>query len=139
MNTVSHGVLRDFLAMVIIIVACPLALAGGTTIGCVGQAFNPSCALGTMFVSQIGLLLAGLAAGFSTRGWTGLLLVYIGVFLGMMGILVLTIVVGRPLAVDPISGVIATVWFSAPVTAGYGVARLVSRVYSRKGGGDGSG
>ncbi|MEI7744900.1 MAG: hypothetical protein WCK58_14275 [Chloroflexota bacterium] len=126
-----YSVLRDLAALVVIILACPAALFGGSMLGCVGQGFNAGCAMTAMFVSPILLLTAGLVAGLITRGWTGLMLVLIGTLLGMSAILLLSFGVGQPVPLDPISGVIATVWFSGPIAIGYGIGRLIIHIVRR--------
>jgi hypothetical protein len=39
--------------------------------------------------------------------------------------------VGRPVPIDPISGLIATVWFLLPVAAGYFIGRLSWHLWKR--------
>ena len=121
-----HGVMRDVLAMVIIAIACPAAVFGGSMAGCLGQGFSTSCAMNAVYISPVLLIAAGILAGLSTRGWTGLFIVYVGGVIGMFSILGLTIASGRNVLVDPIAAVIATIWFMTPVTIGYGVGRLVA-------------
>lgn len=123
--------LRDLAAVAVVLVACPIALFGGSMVGCVGQGFSSACALNAIFISPILLLLAGVVAGLLTRGLVGLFLVIGGVILGMTSILVLTVIIGRPVPVDPISGFIATVWFMFPVLVGYAGARLVIALLRR--------
>jgi hypothetical protein len=123
--------LRDLAAVAVVVVACPVALFGGSMVGCVGQGFSSACALNAILISPILLLLAGVVAGLLTRGLVGLLLVMGGVILGMTSIPVLTAFVGRPVPVDPISGFIATVWFMFPVLVGYVGARLVIALVRR--------
>jgi hypothetical protein len=132
----DHGMLRDLLAVLIIAVACPLALAVGSTIGCVGQAFSSSCAISAVVISPVILFLAGVAAGLATRGWTGWMLVLVGLAIGMTAILVLTFGIGKPVPLDPVSGFIAWVWFVAPISAGYGLTRVARRAHgARRGSG----
>lgn len=121
-----HGLLRDILATLIIAIACPAAVFGGSMVGCIVDGFSARCAMNAAFISPFLLVAAGALAGTSTRGWTGLLLVYVGGVIGMTSILVLSYAVGRPVLVDPISAIIATIWFMAPVTFGYGVGRFVA-------------
>lgn len=123
--------IRDLAAVAVIVVACPVALFGGSMVGCVGQGFTSACALNAIFISPILLLIAGVVAGLLTRGLVGLLLVIVGVILGMATIPALTALVGRPVPVDPISGFIATVWFMFPVLVGYVGARLVAALVRR--------
>jgi hypothetical protein len=78
------------------------------------------------------LLAAGVIAGLASRGWTGLLITFIGTVIGMSTILVLSFGIGDPVPVDPISGVIATVWFFAPVAIGYGAGRLLWRLFETR-------
>lgn len=131
-----YSLLRDALALVVVAVACPAALFGGSMLGCVGQGFDPSCALNAIVISPILLLVGGVIAGLASRGWTGLLITFVGTVIGMSVILVLSFGIGEPVPVDPISGVIATVWFFAPVAIGYGAGRLVSQLYETRDQGD---
>jgi hypothetical protein len=131
-----YSLLRDALALVVVAVACPAALFGGSMLGCVGQGFNPSCALNAIVISPILLLVGGVIAGLASRGWTGLLITFVGTVIGMSVILVLSFGIGEPVPVDPISGVIATVWFFAPVAIGYGAGRLMSHLYETRDQGD---
>ncbi len=123
--------LRDLVAVLVVAVACPVALFGGSMAGCVGQGFTSDCALRAIVIAPVLLLGAGVIAGVVTRGWTGMLLTYLGVVIGMTAILVLTYAVGRPVPMDLFAGAIATIWFLAPVWIGYGVARLVAALMRR--------
>jgi hypothetical protein len=127
-----YSLLRDLIALVVVAVACPAALFGGSMLGCVGQGFDASCALNAIVISPILLLAAGVVAGLSSRGWTGLLIVSVGTAIGMTGILVLSFGIGEPVPVDPISGVLASAWFFAPVAIGYGMGRLVWHLFERR-------
>ena len=69
------------------------------------------------------LLVAGVVAGLITSGWTGLFVVGVGQIAGQVVILVLASLAGRSVPVDLFSGLIATVWFGAPIAIGYGLAR----------------
>lgn len=123
--------LRDVIALLLIVVACPVALYGGSLAGCVGQGFTSACAMSAIFIAPVLLLGAGGVAGFVTRGWRGLGVLFVGVLIGMATILVLTMISGRSVPLDPISGFIATVWFGFPVMVGYAGARLVSNLVRR--------
>ena len=126
---VRYSLLRDVAALVLVAVACPIAVFGGSAAGCIGAGgFQASCALNGVWIAPLMLLVAGFVAGLVTRGWTGLLIVFVGTVIGMVSILFLSFAVGRPVPVDPISGAIATVWFLAPIVIGYGAARLVRRL-----------
>jgi hypothetical protein len=137
METTRYGLLRDVLALAIAAFACPLAVFGGANLGCVGQGFNGECAMAAVFISPIVLLIGGGAAGLVTRGWTGLLVVFVGVVIGMTAILLLSFGIGQPVPVGPIEGAIATIWFTTPVVIGYGMGRLAWRLFATRGdGGD---
>jgi hypothetical protein len=125
-----YSLLRDVIALVVVAVACPAALFGGSMLGCVGQGFDASCALNAIVISPVLLLAAGIVAGLVSRGWTGLLIVFVGTVIGMAAILILSFGVGDPVPVDPISGALATTWFFAPVAIGYGIGRLVWRLFA---------
>ena len=133
MDEPRNSQLRDLIAVVIAAVACPVAVFGGTNLGCVGQGFSSQCAMSAILISPLMLLAAGIATGIVTRGWTGLLLVFTGTVIGMTSILVLSFIAGRPVPVDPISGAIATVWFSAPISIGYGIGRVIERLFATRG------
>ena len=128
------SLLRDALAVVIVAIACPLAVYGGAAAGCIGQGgFEADCAIDNgVWIAPLMLLVAGFVAGLVTRGWTGLFLVLVGTALGMASILVLSFAVGRPVPVDPVSAIIATVWFMAPIAIGYAGGRIVWRVLDRR-------
>jgi hypothetical protein len=133
-----YSQLRDLAAVVIAAVACPVAVFGGTNLGCVGQGFSSDCAMAAVAISPIMLLAAGVVAGVVTRGWTGLLMVFVGAVIGMTAILVLSFGVGDPVPIDPIAGLIATIWFSGPLAIGYGIGRVITRLVETRGaGGDG--
>jgi len=118
-----YSVLRDWIALVLILFAVPLSVAGGTNIACIGQGFSSSCALDAVFISPMLLVVAGVVAGLITRGWTGLFVVGVGQILGQFLILLLAHQAGQDVPVDPFSAVAATVWFGAPIAIGYGLAR----------------
>lgn len=139
MNSDQDSRLRDLAAVAIVAIACPLAFIVGVTVGCVGQGFSADCAMAAVFISPVLLLAAGLVAGLVTRGWTGLLLMYVGVVIGMSAILVYSFAVDRPVPFDPIAGFIATLWFLLPVVIGYGMGRLVSRLLATRDEGGGNG
>ena len=124
----QNSLARDVLALVIAAVACPVAVAAQWLAGCIGQGVSASCAMDAAWVSPLLLAAAGFAAGLSPRGWTGLLVVYVGGTIGMTSILGLAFLAGHNIPFDPVSGVVASIWFMAPVTAGYMVARLASHV-----------
>lgn len=131
-----YSLFRDAIALVVVAFACPAALFGGSMLGCVGQGFDPSCALNAIYISPVLLMAAGVIAGISSRGWTGLLITFVGTVIGMSVILVLSFGIGEPVPVDPISGVIATVWFFAPIAIGYGAGRLLWRLFATREDGD---
>jgi hypothetical protein len=124
-----YSVLRDLAALVVVALACPIAVFGGSAAGCIGEdGFEASCALNGVWIAPLMLVAGGALAGLLTRGWTGLLVVLVGTFIGMTSILGLSFAVGRPVPVDLFSGVVATIWFAAPIVIGYAIARAVHRV-----------
>ena len=132
MNSVQHSLLRDIAAIVIVALACPIALFGGSMVGCLGQEFNASCALTVAYISPPMMLVAGIVSGLVTRGWTGMMLVLIGVVTGLLAIVLLSFGLSRPVTMDPISGFFGVLWFLAPVTVGYGMGRLVSHMFESR-------
>ncbi|MDP2350682.1 MAG: hypothetical protein Q8M74_05945 [Chloroflexota bacterium] len=133
MNTDRYGMLRDLLAFLIVAAACPIALFGGSMLGCLGQGFSAACATSAIAISPVILVAAGAAAGFISRGWTGLLIGFMGNLAGMTAILVLSFGVDKPVPLDPISGIIAMVWFGFPSLTGYGIGWVIWRLARRRG------
>ena len=125
-----HTVLRDWIALVLILVVVPLSVFGGTNIGCIGQGVSQTCAPQAVFISPLLLMIAGVIAGLITSGWTGLLVVGFGQIAGQVVILAMSYLGGRPVPIDPFNAIIATLWFGVPIAIGYGLARLGSRIVS---------
>jgi hypothetical protein len=57
----------------------------------------------------------------------------------MVAIPVVATLAGNPVPIDPMQGVIATVFFMPPVLLGYGVGRGLARLLSRSRGTGGTG
>jgi hypothetical protein len=126
---------RDLIALIVIVIACPVAVFGGANVGCVGHTeFTGTCAVTVVFVSPLVLLIGGLISGLATHGWTGLLVVLVGMVIGMTAILFLSQFAGRPVPLDIYSAIAATFFFGVPIVAGYGIGRLVSRVFLARAG-----
>lgn len=130
----TGGLMRRLAALVIVAVACPVALFGGALLGCATQGFSASCAINGVLVSPVLLVFAGLGASLVTRGWVGMGFVILGVLVGMASIPIVASVAGNPVPIDPVQGVIATIWFMPPVLIGYGAGRGVARLRARSGG-----
>ena len=130
MDIQRHTVLRDWIALVLILVVVPLSVFGGTNIGCIGQGVTQTCEPQAVFISPLLLMVAGVIAGLITSGWTGLLVVGFGQIAGQVVILVMAYLAGRPVPIDPFNAIIATLWFGVPIAIGYGLARLGSRIVS---------
>ena len=128
MDIQRHTVLRDWIALVLILVVVPLSVFGGTNVACVGQGISEACTPQSVFLSPLLLMVAGVIAGLITSGWTGLLVVGFGQIAGQVVVLVMSYVAGRPVPIDPFSAIIATLWFGVPIAIGYGLARLGSRI-----------
>lgn len=128
MDIQRHTVLRDWIALVLILVVVPLSVFGGTNIGCIGQGLSQSCAAQAVLLSPLVLMIAGFIAGLITSGWTGLLVVGVGQIAGQFVILVMSYIAGRPVPIDPFNAIIATLWFGVPIAIGYGAARLGSLI-----------
>jgi hypothetical protein len=125
--------IRDLIALIVVVLACPLAVFGGANVGCVGHTeFAGSCAVTVIFLSPLILLIGGAIAGISTTGWTGLLVTIVGMVIGMFAILVVSYVAGNPVPLDWFSAVVASGFFGAPIVVGYGAGRLVSRVFAAR-------
>lgn len=129
MHSDRYSLLRDWIALVVVAIACPAALLGGSMLTCVGQAgLTADCALRAITVTPVVLFASGLVAGLVTRGWTGAFVVCVGTVVGMTAILFISFAEGRPVPVDVFSGAIATAWFLGPIIIAYGVARAGVRV-----------
>jgi hypothetical protein len=127
----QHTVLRDWIALVLIMVVVPVSVFGGTNITCVGQGISQTCVPQAVFISPMLLTVAGIVAGLITSGWTGLLVVGIGQVAGQVVIVALSYLAGRSVPIDLFSGIVATIWFGAPIAIGYGLGRLGMRVWRR--------
>lgn len=129
MDIRRHTVLRDWIALGLILVVVPLSVFGGTNVSCVGQGISQVCAPQAVFISPALLLLAGLVAGLITSGWTGLFVVGVGQMTGQVVIVAMSYLAGRPVPIDLFSGIVATLWFGAPIAIGYGAARAGAWVW----------
>jgi hypothetical protein len=138
-NVEFGALLRRLAALVIVAAACPIALFGGALLGCATQGLSASCAIDGILVSPVLLAGAGLGASLLARGWTGLGFVMLGVLVGMLAIPVVASVAGNPVPIDPVQGVIATVWFMPPVLIGHGVGLGLRRLRARSRGTGGPG
>ena len=133
MKTPLPSFVRDLVALVVAFVACPVSVFGGANLGCVGSpGFEGDCAMTMVFVSPLILIAAGLIAGVVTSGWTGLLWTLVGVVGGMVAILAISNLAGRPVPPDIFTGVVATIWFSVPTVIGYAIGRVVSRLFATR-------
>lgn len=133
MKSPLPSIARDLIALLVALAACPVSVFGGANIGCVGRAgFEGDCALTMVFMSPLILILGGLVAGLSTRGWTGFAVTLVGTVAGMFAILAISNLVGRPVPPDIFTGVIATIWFSAPISIGYAIGRVVVRLVATR-------
>jgi hypothetical protein len=125
--------IRDLIALLAALVACPVSVFGGANIGCVGHAgFEGNCAVTMVFMSPLILIAGGLVAGLTTRGWTGLLATLVGTVAGMFAILAISNLAGNPVPPDIFTGVIATVWFSTPIIIGYAIGRVIVRLVAAR-------
>ena len=133
MKTPLPSFVRDLAALVAALLACPISVFGGANLGCVGRpGFQGDCAVTMVFISPLILLAGGVVAGLATKGWTGLLFTLIGAVAGMFVILAISNLAGRPVPPDIFTGVIATVWFSVPITIGYAIGRVVARLFATR-------
>ncbi|MFH1474955.1 MAG: hypothetical protein ABIG85_03760 [Chloroflexota bacterium] len=124
--------LRRLAALLVVAVACPLALFGGALLGCATQGLTRSCAVdGILLVAPILLPGAGLGASLLARGRAGLGFVILGVLVGMLAIPVVASIAGNPVPIDPVQGMFATVFFLPQVLIGHGVGRGLSRLRAR--------
>ncbi len=140
MINARNTVLRDWIALLLILFVVPLSVFGGTNIGCIGQGINQVCAPQSVFLSPLVLVVAGVVAGLITSGWTGLLVVGVGQIAGQVVIVGMSYLGGRPVPIDLFSGMVATIWFGAPIAIGYGLARGFMWVRGRgKSGGNAAG
>lgn len=131
-NVEVGALLRRLVALVLVAVACPVALYGGALLGCATQGISASCAIDGILVSPILLVGAGLAASVLAHGRAGLAFVILGVLMGMLAIPVVASVAGNPVPIDPVQGVIATIWFMPPVLIGHGAGRGLARLRARR-------
>lgn len=128
MQTARSSLVRNVAAVAVIGAGCPIALFGGALIGCASQGFTTSCAMSGLVLAPLLLIAAGLVAALLARGLAGLVVILVGVALGMTSLLVLAGILGDPLPLDPVQGVIAWVWFITPTAVGYGLGRIGARL-----------
>jgi hypothetical protein len=128
-----YSPLRDLIAFLVVASSYPIAVFGGRMLGCVAQGFNAQCATSAVAISPAILVAAGVVAGVATCGWTGLFVGFVGSLAGMSVILVLSFGIGQPVPVDPVSGLMAMIWFGLPSLVGYSVGRLILRIRARRG------
>jgi hypothetical protein len=125
----QHTVLRDWVALILILVVVPLSVFGGTNITCDSQGLAQTCTPQPAFsspmvlISPLLLVAAGVVAGLITSGWTGLFVVGVGQIAGQVVIVAMSYLAGRPVPIDLFSGIMATLWFGVPIAIGYGLAR----------------
>jgi hypothetical protein len=117
------GAARNIAAFAIVVVACPASLFVTVALGCAALGYTGRCAMDSAFLSPIILMAAGFVAGILTRGWMGFAIVVVGVVLGMFALLFVSDALGHPVPIDPISAVIATIWFMTPTLFSYGIGR----------------
>ena len=121
MDIRQHTVLRDWIALILILVVVPLSVFGGTNITCDSQGLSQTCAPQPVFsspmvlISPLILMAAGVVAGMVTSGWTGLFVVGVGQIAGQVVIVAMSYAAGRPVPVDLFSGMMATLWFGIPI------------------------
>jgi hypothetical protein len=120
---------RNLAALALAAVACLVAL-GGALLGCAAQARLLVRDRRHPRVSRA-FFVAGLGASLATRGWVGLSFVILGVIVGMAAIPIVASLAGNPVPIDPVQGVIATIWFMPPVLIGYGAGRGGARLRAR--------
>jgi hypothetical protein len=124
--------LRDLIAFLVVVSSYPIALFGGKMLACVAQGFSARCATSAIAISPVILLASGVVAGLVTCGWTGLLVGFVGNLVGISLVLVLSFGIGQAVPLDPVSGLMAMVWFAFPSLAGYGIGRLVAKRRARR-------
>ena len=111
MDIRQHTVLRDWIALILILVVVPLSVFGGTNITCDSQGLSQTCAPQPAFsspmvlISPLILMAAGVVAGLITSGWTGLFVVGVGQIAGQVVIVAMSYVAGRPVPIDLFSGI----------------------------------
>ena len=127
----SRTTLRDIAALVLVAVACPAAFYGGALVSCATTDITDCAARGTVFVSPLVLVAAGVIAGVLTSGWPGLGFVYFGVIAGLATIPFMASASGNPVPIDPFSGIFAMTLFTLPAALGYGIARGIARILGR--------
>jgi hypothetical protein len=126
-DTQRYSSLRDLIAFLVVVSAYPIAVFGGSVLGCLVQGSSARCATSAIAISPAILLGAGVVAGLVTCGWTGMFVGFVGNLVGMSLILVLKFGVGQPVPLDPVTALMALVWFGLPSLAGYGIGRLIYR------------
>ncbi len=126
------AVARHIATVLVIALACPIALFAGVNVSCSAGGMTAQCANNGLLLSPLILLLAGMISAFLERTAIGLLLGVIGIALGMTLLwIIVALARGIMLPLDPIQGLIATIWFGLPPIIGWTIARTGLWGYGR--------
>ncbi|HEX9044652.1 MAG TPA: hypothetical protein VF802_06465 [Candidatus Limnocylindrales bacterium] len=118
------AIARHLATVLVIALACPIALLAGVNISCSAGGMTAQCANNGLLLSPLILFIAGAISALLERRAIGFVLGAIGIVLGMTLLWIIVAVVrGIFLPLDPVQALIATVWFGIPPIVGWAVAR----------------
>lgn len=127
------AIARHIATVLVIALACPVALFAGVNISCSASGgLTPQCAGNGLLLSPLILFLAGAISSLLERRIIGFVLGAVGIVLGMALLWIIVAVVrGIMLPLDPVQAAIATIWFGVPPIAGWIVGRGAIWTYER--------
>ncbi len=126
------AIARHIATVLVIAIACPLALFAGVNISCSTGGMTPQCAGNGLLLSPLILFLAGAVSALLEQRAIGFVLGAIGIALGMTLLWVIVALVrGIALPLDPVQGLIATIWFGVPPVVGWAAGRGAIWTYKR--------
>jgi hypothetical protein len=118
------AIARHIATVLVIALAIPVALFAGVNISCSAGGMTPQCAGNGLLLSPFILFLAGAISALLEQRAIGFLLGAIGIAIGMTVLwIIVAIVRGIFLPLDPIQALIATIWFGVPPIVGWVVGR----------------
>lgn len=125
------SMVRNVATVLVIAVACPLALLVGVDVSCAAGGMTAQCANNGLLVAPLILIAAGIISAFLNRGFLGFVLGLLGIIVGMALIWVFAAVRGIELPLDPAEAFIATLFFGVPPIIGWSIAKVAIWTYGK--------
>ncbi len=126
------SMVRNVATVLVIAVACPLALLAGVDVSCLAGGMTAQCANNGLLVAPLILIAAGIISAFLNRGLVGFVLGLFGIIVGMGFLWVFAAAVrGTELPLDPVEAFIATLFFGVPPIIGWSIAKVAIWIYGK--------